>query len=85
MGRIRDLITEFWARHDGKKHAPRDLSKAAREITGVTGNMFSNGWEHVAEDGQAYIDSFNRRIPPSLCVSERDRTRANLAIPLPER
>lgn len=42
-------------------------------------------WDQLDEKGDAYMRSFDRRLPPSLHVSERDRTRANMPIPLVER
>lgn len=47
--------------------------------------MFSRGWDAMAKGSAAYVKSFDRRLPPSLFVSERDRTRANIPIPLVER
>ena len=47
--------------------------------------MWSKGWEKMAEDPKGYVDSFDRRLPPSIFVSERDRTRHQMPIPLVER
>lgn len=85
MGRIRSILAEWKARRAGRKFVSRDLSKSAREIIGPTGDLLSGAWETMAEGSDAYIDSFDRRIPPSIFVSERDRKRMNRPIPLPER
>jgi hypothetical protein len=62
-----------------------DIYRTAREIAGPTGNIFSNGWQQL-EDGQsAYVKSFDRRLPPSLHISERDAVRAGRAMPMSER
>lgn len=39
----------------------------------------------MARGSDAYVKSFDRRLPPSEFVSERDRGRANLPIPVAER
>ena len=62
-----------------------DLSRAAREVVGPTGTMFSRGWDEMAKGKEAFVKSSDRRLPPSPFVSERDRTRQNIPIPLVER
>lgn len=62
-----------------------DLSRAAREVVGPTGWMWSRGWEQMDQGKEAYVKSFDKRLPPSLFVSERDRTRQNIPVPLVER
>lgn len=61
------------------------LCRAAREVVGPPGNMGSDGWDAMAKGKDAYVKSFDPKIPPSLFVSERDRTRHNIPIPLSER
>lgn len=61
------------------------LGRAARDIIGPTGNMFSGGWELFAETNVAYMRSFDPRIPPSIHISQADATRHRDAIPLVER
>jgi hypothetical protein len=39
----------------------------------------------MAKHQNAYIESFDRRVPPSIFVSERERSRHNIPIPLIER
>ena len=58
-----------------------------RDIVGPTGNLFSSGWRQIEDRrvGEAYLRSFEPRVPPSLHISSRDRTRANLPIPVRER
>jgi hypothetical protein len=64
---------------------PRDIQKAARHIVGPTGAMFSNGWDELQDNQSAFLRSFDPRVPPSVHVSERDLTRANMPVPLVER
>ena len=47
--------------------------------------MWSGGWKAMDEGKEAYVKSFDRKLPPSLFVSERDRTRHNIPVPLVER
>jgi len=54
-------------------------------VTGPTGWAFSASFQQVDDHGEAYVKSFDPRIPPSLFVSERDRTRYNQPMPLSER
>jgi hypothetical protein len=83
---VRDFFKEWAARRSGrKKMGPNDLGKAARHMAGPTGELWSNGWERMAKDKDAYLKSFDNHIPPSIFVSERDRTRMNQPMPLPER
>ena len=70
------FISEWKARRAGRQSMERtDLSRAAREVVGPTGWMWSKGWEMMNEGKEAYVKSFDKRLPPSLFVSERDRTR----------
>ena len=83
--RLRDLVEELKARRAGRLAMSSDIYRTAREIAGPTGNIFSNGWQQL-EDGQsAYMKSFDRRLPPSLHISERDAVRAGRAMPIAER
>ena len=61
------------------------LGHTARDIVGPTGWMTSAGWSRMAESSNAYQKSFDKRLPPSLFVSERDRQRHGDAIPVSER
>jgi hypothetical protein len=85
MVRLRAFLTEWKARRAGRKFVSHDIRRSARDIVGPTGDVFSNAWEHLEQQGGTYLESFDRRIPPSLHVSERDRTRWNIPIPLVER
>jgi len=85
MGRWKQFIAEWKARRAGARYAPRDIQRSARDVIGPTGDLLSSAWDRLEESGDAYIDSFDRRIPPSIFVSERDRKRFNRPIPLPER
>lgn len=85
MGWLRDIRDEWRARRDGRRHVHNSIHQAARDITGPTGWVWSNAWDEVDRSGDAYVASFDRRLPPSTFVSERDRRRANLVMPLAER
>ena len=63
----------------------RDFQKAARHIIGPTGYQWSNAWKRLEDDDGSYLSSFDPRIPPSIHISSRDKTRANMAVPLVER
>ena len=85
MGRLGAFLEEWKARRAGGRFLSNDIRKSARDVIGPTGNGFSNAWDTMAESSEAYVESFNPRIPPSLFISQRDRTRLNLPIPLAER
>jgi len=83
---LRSFLSEWKARRAGRKSMERtDLSRAAREVVGPTGWMWSRGWDAMNKGKEAYVKSFDKRLPPSLFVSERDRTRQNIPVPLVER
>ncbi len=81
----RTFRQEWFARRSGRRFVANDLGRSAREIVGPTGWMWSKGWDAMAKGSEAYVDSFDRRIPPSEFVSHRDRTRWNMPVPLVER
>lgn len=85
MGWFAELRYEWWARRRGRRHAVSSLPRAAREVIGPTGWNWSRSWDAMADGSDAYVESFDRRLPPSEFVSERDRTRANIPIPVVER
>lgn len=85
MGRLKNMMTEWRSRRAGARHAPAGIQQSARDVIGPIGAGFSNAWDTLAEGSKAYVDSFDRRLPPSTFVSERDRTRFNQPIPLVER
>ncbi|MGI9604895.1 MAG: hypothetical protein ACR2P0_02030 [Acidimicrobiales bacterium] len=89
MRRMKDLWVELKARRRGRQAMGNDKSMftAARGIVGITGNSFSNAWDLLERDGDAYLKSMQgeQHLPPSLFVSERDRIRNGQATPLPER
>jgi len=62
-----------------------NIARATRDVTGPTGNVFSNAWDQLDQHGDAYMKSFDPRVPPSIFVSERDRTRHNQPMPIVER
>ncbi len=81
----RNLLREWQARRAGRRHYGNDIARSARDVIGPTGWMWSNGWDEMERGSKAYIDSFNPRIPPSIFVSERERSRSNMPIPVVER
>ena len=85
VGRVSRFLNAWGRRRAGSRHAPSDLGRSARHLIGPTGAGFSNAWETMARGHRAYIGSFDRRVPPSLFVSERDRSRYDQPIPLIER
>lgn len=82
---LKSLLEEWRARRKGRRSLPSDLSRSARDVIGPTGWMWSKGWDAMAENTSAYVRSFDRRVPPSIFISERERTRHNIPIPLSER
>ncbi len=85
MGRIREFVSEWKARRAGAKYLSNSIRTSAREIIGPIGDLYSNAWKLLETDGDRYLESFDRRVPPSLHISQRDRTRWNMPVPLPER
>lgn len=85
MGRLKEFFTEWQSRRAGIRHVPNHLGRSARDVVGWTGVGFSSAWDRLGEGSKAYVKSFEPRVPPSLFVSERDRTRHNQPIPLAER
>lgn len=76
------------AKYRSRYPSPRldpQLGRAARDILGPTGNMFSNGWELFEQNNAAYMKSFDPRVPPSLHISQTDQNRYHQAIPVSER
>ena len=80
MGRLRDLVDELKARRRGRKYLGRDIHKAARHIIGPTGWNWSNSWDHLDQDGDAYLRSFDPRVPRSIFLSKADENRANIPV-----
>lgn len=87
LGRAAAEAAQNWAsRRAGRRHVPNDIRRQARDVTGVTGAMFSRGWDELAKVQPGYLRSFESpRVPASLHISERDRRRAGQAVPLAER
>ncbi len=83
--RLADLWVEIKARRSGRKGLVDPIGRAARDVTGPTGWVWSNAWDELERHNRAYIDSFDRRLPPSIFVSERDRTRHKQPMPTSER
>lgn len=82
---VRDLWQELRARRAGRQGMSTGIARATRDVTGPTGWVWSNAWQQLDDHGDAYMRSFDRRIPPSIFVSERDRTRHGQPMPLAER
>lgn len=68
-----------------KQHQAPTRSRVIRDIVGPTGWVVSSAWQELDDHGEAYQNSFDRRLPPSLFVSDRDRLRASQPMPLAER
>ena len=81
----RDPGREWLARRRGSRNPSRGIFTATRDIIGPTGWQWTSAWNRLEEDGPAYLRSFDPRLPPSLNLSQREQTRANRPIPLPER
>lgn len=64
-----------------------DLAKTARGAVGVLGAGFSNAYKYIENDQNRYARSLDpdRRLPPSLFVSQRDGVRNGSVMPLSER
>ena len=85
MFRIGDILAELLARRLGRRFVPADRARAMRDLTGSTGLGTSRAWDEASRGADAYIDSFDRRLPPSLHISHRDQVRLNQPMPLVER
>ncbi len=83
--RFADIRTELRARRAGQRAMKSRNFRTVRHIVGPTGNMFSNGWDKMAEGGDAFNRSFEPHIPASLHISHRDSTRYNMPMPVSER
>ena len=85
MRLIKSFFREWRARREGASRLSRDIQRSARDIVGPTGFVFSAAWEQMAENGDAFLKSFDPKVPPSIFVSERDLTRLNHPVPITER
>ncbi len=61
------------------------MARAARDITGPLGSAYSGGYQRLGDHWGAYVKSFDRHLPPSIHISERDRLRHGQVIPVSER
>jgi hypothetical protein len=85
MTRLQRLRAAWRRRRPDAPGDRRDLQRSARDVIGPLGYGFSNAWEQMAKGSEAYVKSFDRRVPPSIFVSERDRSRFGQPMPLVER
>lgn len=85
LPRIRALYVEWQARRAGRRGLEPSIHRATRDVTGPTGWVFSATWDELDKHGDAYVRSFDPKIPPSIFVSERDRQRHGQPMPLVER
>ncbi len=85
MGKFREFRREWQARRHGRKHLDHKIRTAARGIIGPTGWQWSNSWDHLEKDGDAYLKSFDPRVPRSIFLTERDANREHIPVPLVER
>lgn len=83
--RFSETWQELRARRAGRQGMSTGIARATRDVTGPTGWVFSNAWQQLDDHGDAYMKSFDRRIPPSIFISERDRKRHGQPIPVAER
>ena len=87
--RIRRAFRETWieikARRAGRAGVPRPKINSPRQIAGITGALFSNGFDRIMEGQKAYEKSFEPHIPPSVHISYNDMRRQNVPVPLAER
>ena len=82
---LQRTLEEWGARRRGRAHTPWDNARAARDVVGPLGAGFSSQWQQLERNSDAYLKSFDRHLPPSLHISERDRLRHGDPIPLAER
>lgn len=82
---IREMAAEWKARRRGAKFVRSNIYSAARQIVGPTGDLFSNGWKAFEDGKDAFVESFDPRVPPSIHISQREGNRANIPVPLVER
>lgn len=83
---LSQLYAEWKARRAGRQGMePSGIFRATRDVIGPIGWMWSNAWDAMDEGKDAYVGSFDRRLPPSEFISARDRTRHGIPIPLVER
>lgn len=85
MGVFRNLIARWRSPRDWPPPEPDDLSRAVIDTIGRNGYALSGSYDVIADGQKAYGQSFDPRLPPSLFVSERDRTRSGMAMPISER
>lgn len=85
MKRVKAFFAEVSARRKGARFAPKGIGRAARHIVGPTGYAYSSHWEALSRGSDVYNQSFDRRIPPSLHISQRDGRRPGCVMPLSER
>ena len=83
MGRLREWRLEWSARRAGRRFVSSNLGRATRAMGGM--GICHKGLHRIEKGGDTYAESFDRRLPPSIFVSERDRQRANRPIPVAER
>ncbi len=85
MGGFKEFMAEIKARREGRRHVSTNIARATRDITGPTGYLVRHTFDQLETHGDEYVQSFDRRLPPSTFVSERDRKRANMPMPVAER
>lgn len=78
-------MQEWSARRIGRRGLSTEASRASVHVVGRIGLGTTAAWDLMESGQKAYLESFDRRLPPSLHISERDRLRANMPIPTAER
>lgn len=85
MRRLRRFLRLVRTNESPARTRTNHLGHCARDVIGPIGAGFSDAWEAVSAGHEAYVQSFDRRLPPSTFVSERDRRRYGQPMPLVER
>jgi len=83
--RFIQLVRDWRASRADRVKLPNDVVKATRDVTGPTGWVTTSTWDRLEAHSKAYVSSFDQRLPPSLHISERDRKRHGLVMPVAER
>jgi hypothetical protein len=84
-GRLSNFMDEWAARRSGRTDTRTSTVRAARDVTGATGWAGSRAWDQLSQGSDAYVKSFDPRIPASLHVSQRDQIRNGEVMPVAER
>ena len=84
-GRWKRVFRVWGDERRSRRTGGNGVARATRDIVGPLGWVSSSAWQRLADNMDTYNQSFDRQLPPSLHVSERDRVRHGQVIPLRER